>query len=299
MARKKNLLSKQYYMRYWTERLTNIALNMFKWEGLPDEINPASLERSIMLGGYAVFFKDLDRYFALRGALTGIDVYGYPTVAHPIAIGTQSYSFPEKTVGKDCVLIYANKTRSTALPIIEEYADRLSEIDLAVKLNTLAMKHPIIVKGDEHTKESFDTLLRQYDETYYQIITDKGLNVSAGVEAMDFGVNAKEILDLLKEKETTMNEFFGCFGIAGTVEKRERVISGEMNAMMQQYAIMQSQWLSTREKACEAINRMFGLDVKCSYVMGATDNNENEYYDEKDSSVGPKGSSFQGGKFNE
>ena len=299
MARKKNLLSKQYYMRYWTERLTNITLNLFKWEGLPEEINTASLERSIMLGGYAVFFKDLDKHFALRGALTGIDVYGYPTKAQPIAIGTQGYSFPEKQVGKDCVIIYANKTRSTALPLIEEYADRLSEIDLAIKLNTLAMKHPIIVKGNEQTKESFDTLLRQYDETYYQIITDKALDINSNVEAMNFGINAKEILDLLKEKETTMNEFFGVFGIAGTVEKRERIISGEMNAMMQQHAISQQQWLSTRQKACEQINSIFGLEVSCEYVMGTTGNNEDEYFNPKDSSAGIKPEGFKGGRLND
>lgn len=279
MPRKKNLLSKPYYTRYWEERLRNIALNIFKWEGLPEEINPNALEKFIMEGGFAIFFKDLDKYFALPGALTGINVYGYPTRTKPIALGrdyeqTIGYDFPEFEVGKDSVIIYANKTRTTILQYVNEYADKLAEIDLAIKLNTMAMKHPVVVKGTEQTKESFDTLLRQYDETYYQIITDKGLDLNE-VVVLNFGINAKEILDLQKEKETVLNEFFAIFGIVSSVEKRERVISGEMNAMRQQMLIQQEQWLATRRQACEEINRIFGLNVSVNFIQeDLTDNTE-------------------------
>lgn len=264
-ANTKELLTKEYYMDYWTLRLTNIACNLFEWKNLPKEINPSAMEKSIMLGGYAIFFKDklLDKYFALGGALTGVDVYGYPTRTRPISLSAD-ITFPELDMN-ECVIIYANRTRSSAQLLINEYADKLSELDLAIKLNTMAMKHPLILRGTEETKQSMEALMRQYEQTYYHILVQKNVAIDKDIEVLNFKVDAIEILNLQKEKETVLNEFFGCFGIVASVEKRERMIAGELNAMMQQGGINRQVWLSTRQKACKQINEMYGLNLSVDY----------------------------------
>ena len=38
MGKKKETLNKAYFERYWRMYLTNIVINLFKWEGLPKEI---------------------------------------------------------------------------------------------------------------------------------------------------------------------------------------------------------------------------------------------------------------------
>lgn len=261
----KEMLTKDYYMGYWINRLTNITCNLFEWKNLPKEINPAAMEKSIMLGGYAIFFRDkmLDKYFALGGALTGVDVYGYPTRTKPISLSAEIY-FPEMDIN-ECVIIYANRTRTSAQLVINEYADKLSEIDLAIKLNTMAMKHPVVIKGTEETKQSMEALMRQYEETYYHIIVQKGLTLDKDLEVLNFNVDATEILNLQKEKESILNEFFNIFGIVSSVEKRERMITGEMNAMMQQGGINREVWLSARRRACSQINEMYGLNLSVDY----------------------------------
>ena len=40
------------------------------------------------------------------------------------------------------------------------------------------------------------------------------------------------------------------------------MISGEMNAMMQQVAINREMWMSTRQEAVDEINKMFNLNMK-------------------------------------
>ena len=37
--RKKSMMTKPYYDRYWRLRLSNLASNMFKYKNLPDEYN--------------------------------------------------------------------------------------------------------------------------------------------------------------------------------------------------------------------------------------------------------------------
>lgn len=282
--KRKNKLNKDYYVNYWQLRLMHITCNIFKWKNVPKEINVTAMEKQIMLKGYAIFFKDkmLDRYFALGGALSGVDVYGYPSNARPIALGindtqVNSYDFGNYEVGKDAVIIYCNAFRTTANDAINEYADKLANIDVAIKMNTNAMKKPIWLKGSEQTKSSLETFIRQYDDDYWCMLTDKSLGVNGEIEVLNLGVSAIEILNLQKQKENLLNEFYQIFGIQSTVEKRERVVSGEINAMQGQTAINRSVWLQTRQEAIEEINDLFNLNIECNVTQfEETNNNANQ-----------------------
>lgn len=263
--RKGKYLNKAYYTRLWRMRLSDLACNMFPYRGMPEEINMNAVSKMVMLGGYAIFFrdKDLDKYFCLEGALTGVDPYGYPNFAKPISKNiSEGIIFPEMKVGEECIIIYANKVRSSALPYIVEYADKLAELDVAIKMNTRAMKHPLMLKTTEQKKESISSLMAQYEDDYYVVFTDQSLLDNTSLQVMDFKVSASEILNLQKEKETVVNEFFNVFGISGSVEKRERMISGEMNAMMEQVAVNREMWMAPQRDAIEKINKMFGLNIE-------------------------------------
>lgn len=263
--RKGKYMTKAYYTRLWRMRLSDLACNMFPYKGMPEEINMNAVSKMVMLGGYAIFFKDkdLDKYFCLEGALTGVDPYGYPNFAKPISKNiSEGIIFPEMKVGEECIIIYANKVRSSALPYIVEYADKLAELDVAIKMNTRAMKHPLMLKTTEQKKESISSLMAQYEDDYYVVFTDQSLLDNTSLQVMDFKVSASEILNLQKEKETVVNEFFNVFGISGSVEKRERMISGEMNAMMEQVAVNREMWMGPQRDAIEKINKMFGLNIE-------------------------------------
>ena len=263
--RKGKYMNKAYYTRLWRMRLSDLACNMFPYKRMPEEINMNAVSKMVMLGGYAIFFKDkdLDKYFCLEGALTGVDPYGYPNFAKPISKNiSEGIIFPEMKVGEECIIIYANKVRSSALPYIVEYADKLAELDVAIKMNTRAMKHPLMLKTTEQKKESISSLMAQYEDDYYVVFTDQSLLDNTSLQVMDFKVSASEILNLQKEKETVVNEFFNVFGISGSVEKRERMISGEMNAMMEQVAVNREMWMAPQRDAIEQINKMFGLNIE-------------------------------------
>lgn len=262
--RQARYLTKPYYIRLWRMRLSDLACNMFPYYNMPEEINMNAVSKMVMLGGYGIFFKDkdLEKYFCLTGALTGVDPYGYPTYAKPISKNvSDGIIFPEMRIGEECIVIYANKVRSSAMPYVEEYADKLAELDLAIKMNTRAMKHPLMLKTTEQKKESIATLMAQYEDDYYVVFPDQSLLDNTSLQVMDFKVSASEILNLQKEKETVINEFFNVFGISGSVEKRERMISGEMNAMMEQIAVGREMWMAPQRDAIERINKMFGLNV--------------------------------------
>lgn len=267
MANKGKKIDRLNIQNYWLNRLTEIVLNIFKWDNLPKEINQQAMQKAIMLDGYCIFFKDkqLELYYALTGAISGVDVYGYPSIARPISKNS-SIMFDDYEIDKDCVVIYANKTRTSAQTLINEYVGRLTEIDLAIMLNTKAMKHPVIFKTTEQKKESFESLLRQYEDNWNIIACDKQLDIENSLDVINMGVNAQEILNLIKEKESTLNEFYNIFGVTSTVEKRERIVSGEINVQLQQTAVNTNIWLSCQKLACEKINNIFGLKLDVNRI---------------------------------
>lgn len=267
MANKGKKIDRLNTQNYWLNRLTEIVLNIFKWDNLPKEINQQAMQKAIMLDGYCIFFKDkqLELYYALTGAISGVDVYGYPSIARPISKNS-SIMFDDYEIDKDCVVIYANKTRTSAQTLINEYVGRLTEIDLAIMLNTKAMKHPVIFKTTEQKKESFESLLRQYEDNWNIIACDKQLDIENSLDVINMGVNAQEILNLIKEKESTLNEFYNIFGVTSTVEKRERIVSGEINVQLQQTAVNTNIWLSCQKLACEKINNIFGLKLDVNRI---------------------------------
>lgn len=283
MAKRTKKIIREQKQAYWLNRLTEIVLNIFKWDNLPEEINQQAMMKTIMLNGYCIFFKDrqLEKYYALDGSLTGVDVYGYPSVAKPISKNS-SIIFNDYTIDEDCVVIYANKTRTSSQFIIDEFVDKLTEIDLAIELNTQAMKHPVVFKTNEQRKESFQSLLRQYEDNWYIIGTDKGLDIENSLDVINLGVNALEILNLIKEKESILNDFYNIFGVTSTVEKRERVVSGEINVQLQQTAVNTNTWLSCQKLACEKINKMYGLNIDVNRIeFSDTSNIDEEQEKEK------------------
>ena len=285
MSNKLKKKNKNELFNYWLNRLTEITLNIFKWDNLPEEINQLAMQKSIMLDGFAIFFKDkgLDRYYALPGAISGVDVYGYPSVARPISKNA-SITFDSYDIDKDCVVIYANKTRTSANMQIVEFANRLVDVDMAIQLNTKAMKHPILFKTSEQKKETFESLLRQYEDNWYIISADKQLDIENSLDTVNLEVSALEILNLMKEKESILNEFYNIFGVTSTVEKRERVVSGEINVQLQQTAVNTNIWLSCQKEACDKINRMFGLNVDVSRIEYSDTSDEIEDENKADDS---------------
>ena len=75
-----NVYNKQTFDLYYNQ-LSNLALNVFKWENLPEEIDYRYLEWVLYTRGYCLFFQDevTMKYLTLECAIGGnFNVYRIP-----------------------------------------------------------------------------------------------------------------------------------------------------------------------------------------------------------------------------
>lgn len=260
MARKRaNLTDLLNDLTYKTtfDKWKMIAMNLFEWSGLPEGIEERHIERHLFDYGKCLFFKDARMSFmALEAqAGTGVNVYGDPLEYR--AIG---YNYNKKYKADNCVLIENNKMRKPTRDYIYFYANKITEAERTMDVNVKANKTPVVFACDDASLFTYKQVFNQVDGNVPAIWLDKKLDLnSIGV----FDTKVKFLCnDLMDYKKSVENELLTFLGVNNTPhEKKERLITDEAqsnNQLIQNFCDLQ---LEARQRACEAINKLYGLSV--------------------------------------
>lgn len=249
---------------YWFYRITEIAVNGFRWKNLPEKVDERYLEMILAFNGRAVFFRDdVIGYAALEMSSDGeYDIYDIPQKR--VAYGLNGY-FNTELNADNSVIIYNNYTRTPEILTIRLYAQRLSEIDKAIDINIRTQKTTKILKCAEEERLTYQNLLNKYDGGTPFILGSKNLATLGDIETLD--LTTPYIADKLQvQKRQVFNEVLTYFGIENAnTEKRERLVTDEITSNMGGVAISRNSRMNARKKACKEINRIFGLNLKVEF----------------------------------
>lgn len=240
-----------------------LALNLFEWEGLEElGIKEEYIERILYEEGRGLFFYD-DRYglmFLPCVEQGRVNPYGYNTKYRPM--GNGGVTFPIFDLDDNCVLVQNNKMRTPTFDLVFSYANRLYEIERTLDVNVKSLKTPYIVVCDDKNVLSFKKLFADIDGNAPVIFADKGLNVTEAIKVLP--TNIKPLTAELSDyKHDVENELLTALGINNSnTDKRERLITDEVNSNNEFIEYNINVMLATRELACEQINKMFGTNIK-------------------------------------
>lgn len=243
-------------------RLFELAINMFKWENLPDTVDERFLELALCEKGYCLYFNDdIMGNLALTCMIGGeLDVYRIPT--RRIAFAVNGYQ-AERT-NKDSVLIFNNYLHTPTMQTISLYAERLTAIERAIDVNVNAQKTPIAILTDEKQKRTVEEIYRKYEGNAPVIIGAKNLDLDS-VKALTTGAPyVADKLNILKRQ--IWNEALTFFGIENAnTEKRERLVSDEITSNLGGVQAQRYVMLNAREQAADKINRLFGTNISVKF----------------------------------
>lgn len=250
------------FMNYY-DRLKELAISMFEWQGFPDSVDTRYLELSLFENGNAIVFNDeVLGMLALSNIQTGnFDIYGTPTRRRAFS----GYNRYQKDLNSEnSVFVWNNMLRTNSVSTIQNYALRLANLDRIIDVNANAQKTPVLIKCDEKERLSMINLYKEYDGNAPFIFGDKSLNTN-GVSVLS--TNAPYVCDKIYELKTQYwNEALTYLGISNvSYQKKERMVSDEV--LRNQGGTVASRYsrLYVRQKACDEINKMFGLNVSVDY----------------------------------
>ena len=250
-----------YYSYY--NRLVGIALSMFEWHNLPDTVDERFLEMCLFGDGKALFFKDdVTGYLALQFYGTApLDVYRIPTRRYAYSANGYHAEFDDT----NSVIIWNNVTHTNSFLDVDIASRRLYDIQRTIDTNIKAQKTPILVTAKNETeKMSLKNAYMQYDGNAPFIFTYKDFDPN---NMKSLNTQAPYVADVLfNAKKEIWNEALSALGVPVTDRvKRERLLAAEIAGDKAASVAQQFVRLNPRKKACEQINKMFGLDVQVTY----------------------------------
>lgn len=254
------------YMKYWQ----NIATNIFEWGGFPENISSDLLSSEIMEKwlfeeGKAVFFKDSSLGFlCLKVNKEGFNVVGKPTAYRAWGNGYEKRLSPD-----ECVFIKNNETELATKDPLQYYCECIADIELTKKLRRNAHKTPFMLETTPETELTAKNIFKQIDADEPALYRNKGRGEeTTGVNVLNTGVDY--INDRLNdEKNSYIADILTLLGLDNYVEdKAERVQSAEVEANQEYINQAFRASLEKRQKACEEINKKFGLNLYVKYAQG-------------------------------
>lgn len=275
--------------RNWAEFMNQFqlgfstAMSLFEWDGLPDTVDPTMLERCFLLTGHAAI-AEIDGILVALAADVGYDrnANGWPTKGHLYAyngdnwdanyyvphagnnklllrgpIGSDIPGNPMAVLGWDNVNGYPmiNYIATSALRI----SDTIRSCDVAVK----RLKSPVIIVADQSEVKSINDFTRRIDDNDWLIITSKVLPME-GLNLVDNKMQPDTLAQLWQYKLNIEADRDQTLGIPNSPnqDKKERLISGEVDTNNAATALNIMKRLEWREKFADWCNDLWGLNMK-------------------------------------
>lgn len=257
----KNTRLRNYFRKYLLQK----AISVFKWT-LPDDWDRDYFLYTLYAAGFIAVL-NTDRYGVIcqQCAPGGYNLYyrpSYVIVTNPLIKETLTLQ-----IDKECALIKLQPDYSSIVDIVGYYADQMALASEAMGVNLVNTKSGVVFGAEskaqaETYKKMFDTL-SEGDPAV--VIGKKLLNDDGTPNWFPFTQNVKEgyiTTDLLSDMRKIESMFDTEIGIPNAnTDKRERLITDEVNANNVETATRCELWLETIRKGIDKANELFDIGM--------------------------------------
>lgn len=261
----KNTRLRRYFRKYLFQK----AISVFKWD-LPEEWDKDYFLYTLYGLGYIAVI-DTNQYGVIcqGGALGGYNLYYRPSyiiITNPLIRGTITAN-----IDKDCALIKLQPDYSSIMDIVGYYADQMALASESLGINLLNVKTGTVFGADSKAKaESYKKMYDTLSDGDPAVVIDKKLLDEQGKPTwFPFTQHIKEsyvVSDILSDMRKIESMFDTDIGIPNAnTDKRERLITDEVNANNVETASRCELWLETLRKGIDRANEKYKLKLSVDW----------------------------------
>ena len=261
----KNTRLRRYFRKYLFQK----AISVFKWQ-LPAEWDKDYFLYTLFGMGY-IAVVDTDQYGVIcqGGALGGYNLYYRPSyiiITNPLIKGTITAN-----LDTDCALIKLQPDYGSIMDLVGYYADQLAIAAESLGINMLNVKSGTVFGAESKAKaESYKKMYDTLSDGDPAVVIDKKLLDDQGKPTwFPFTQHIKEsyvVTDILSDMRKIESMFDTDIGIPNAnTDKRERLITDEVNANNVETATRCELWLETLRKGINKANSKYGLTISVDW----------------------------------
>lgn len=248
------------------DMLLSLAINRFRWDGLPDTCDARYLEKCLHRNGIATLSymegQEVPIYTTLQAMPEGkYNMYGIPTRWRAVGYDGQTDYQVSEEAGNG-VLCYYSYARVSPWNALEIYARKMAHYERTEDVNLTQQMRPFIGIAPQEKRLELVNLIKQVQGGEPAILGDDGLGkLVDNIKVIDTQV---ELIteELARCHQNVLNQALLYLGIPHLAfEKGERMIEDEARANTAPTNIMLLDCLNARREFADKCNKRFGLDI--------------------------------------
>ena len=255
-----NFNQRTYYA--YLDELLSLAVNRFRWVGLPDTCDQRFLETQLTMKGMATICHAKNAPDIWQSLICSpqspFDAYGNPTKWRASGYNQTDYEV-DLSNGE---IIYNSYTRCNVWNALEIFARKMAHYSRTEDINLTHQHKPWLLVAPQEKKIELVNIYKQIEGGEPAIMGDSNLyDLVDKFKAIDTGVPLI-VEDLARAKQNVFNDALLYLGIPHLAfEKGERMIEDEARANSAPTEIMLMNCLKARRDACDKLNMRFGLNI--------------------------------------
>lgn len=273
----RNTQLQRYFRRYLMQK----AISVFKWQ-LPDTWDADYFLYTLYGYGYcAVINTEEFGVIPQWGALGGYNVFYRPT--YVIITNPLIKEMKRPTIGIDCTIIKLQPDYGSITDLVNYYADMLALCSESIGINMInSHVSTVFPAANKAMAESYKKMYDKIASGDPAVVVDKNLFDDTGKPVWTpFQANIKNeyIADsILADMRRIETQFDQDIGIpTANTDKRERLITSEVNSNNVETAIRCEFWLEQIKKSVEETNAMFNTDISVDWRVNPKTDIEDEW----------------------
>ena len=259
-------LLKFYFSKYLLEKIFSV----YEFENIPNDWNMTYFMYVLFCLGF-IGVMDTDKFGIIcqHGSLSGRGLYYQPTkfiVTNPLF--DKSYQL---RINDECTIIKLQPNYSGVMDIVNYYASMLALHSESAGINLVNTKLAyVFMSSNKAQAESFKKMMDNIASGQPAVfIDDKLFDVDGNPKWMQFNNHLRETYiagDILQDMAKWLDMFNTEIGIPNAnTDKRERLISDEVNANNVDTISKASLWLQTLRDSLDETNKLFGTNIKVKF----------------------------------
>ena len=257
-------------MNYWTRSFFQRATALFTFEDLPAGWDVDAFKYGLYRRGFLVGFESKKYGLVIVPAtVAGFGLQFQPTHA---MINTPYFNFTRPLrLGVECEAIKLTPDYTGIWDIIAKYADEMRHLDTAIRQSSInARMAYAMVATDDKSARSLKAIAEKLADGEPAIVYDAKIKQAGNVEAdrmpwQQFDRDLKQnfiLPELIEARRAIVDDFYKEIGVRIPDDKRERMITSEVNADEAQTFIRRDVWANSLKDSLLKFNAMFGTDIK-------------------------------------
>lgn len=260
-------------MEYWSRSLLQRLTALIDFEGLPEGTpgqyawDKDALKYALYMRGFVAVFQSKTYGVVPQPAtLSGYSLQYQPS---GVMVATPYFQFERPLkLGVEAELIKLTPDYTGIFDIVTKYAAELKEIDTSIKAAARNSRLGYaLVAGSDKAARTMKTIREKIINGDDVIIDEKllGDKMSPGTPPwfqFDRDLKNSYLLgDLLDARRSTLVDFYREIGVRMLDDKKERMLTAEVDAGNAETFIRSEVWIETLKESCKKVNAMFGTDI--------------------------------------